>query len=230
MIYFRKKRLKLHTLLEYLQSSFSSVQTRLITPVIANEDPYNISSAIFQSNFRNLLIIIIKINYWSKKNIIKAISLFPSDQNTPSHPHFLTVCIEPGLPFGLWKRSNQPNLVFLEIKWFGHLAFWIFFPVLYCSIFLGLFWLNFKKTDNIIRIYLFNCGKFLLNLGLYWSSFTTIGKIDFFNLLMAKLLKIFIHIWQPCIELRYASPPSSFLLRISVKSRSPFLLSAKKRT
>ncbi len=95
-----------------------------------------------------------------------------------------TTIILPWIAIWPLKRPNQPNLSFfwksfLEIKWFGHLAFsWPYFNLEENSIFLVLFWLNFNEASNILwyfKIYLIYFGKFSLKI---WPLF---GIFQFFG-------------------------------------------------
>ncbi len=73
----------------------------------------------------------------------------------------------------IWPSWNS----FLEIKWFCH--YWPSFNIEENSNFLGLFWLNFNKTYNILKnskIYLIY---FLLKFSLY-LTFITIWKSGLF--------------------------------------------------
>ncbi len=86
----------------------------------------------------------------------------------------------------IWPFWNR----FLEIKWFGHLAFsWPFFNLEENDIFLGLFWLNFNETSNILwysKTYLIYFGKFSSKI---WPSFGLFHHLriwPFFKLLNAK--------------------------------------------
>jgi hypothetical protein len=89
--------------------------------------------------------------------------------------------------FGLFWNS------FLEIKWFGHLAFsWPFFNLKENSFFLGLFWLNFNKNTTFYSIskfiwYIFvNFRlKFGLFLAFFWP-FSQYKNLAFLKRLMAK--------------------------------------------
>ncbi len=86
----------------------------------------------------------------------------------------------PGLPFGLFWSS------FLEIKWFGHLAF---FNLEENSIFLGLIWLNFNKSYSILwyfKIYLIYFSKFSLKIWPLLGLFYHLKIWPFLKLLIAK--------------------------------------------
>jgi hypothetical protein len=80
---------------------------------------------------------------------------------------------------------------FLEIKWFGHLAFsWPFFNLEENSIFLGLFWLNFNKTYNTLwnfKIYLLNFGRFSLKIWPLFGLFHHLRIWPFLNCLRPNL-------------------------------------------
>ncbi len=87
--------------------------------------------------------------------------------------------------FGLFWNS------FLEIKWFGHLAFsWPFFNLEENSIFLGLFWINFSKTYNILWCFKkiwYILVNFLWKFGLYLAFFTIWEFGLFWNCLWSNL-------------------------------------------
>ncbi len=66
----------------------------------------------------------------------------------------------------IWPFWNS----FLERKWFGHLVFsWPFFNLEENSIFLGLFWLNFKETVYDISKFIWYI--FFENLAFIWPLF-----------------------------------------------------------
>ncbi len=95
-----------------------------------------------------------------------------------------------GLPFGLFWNS------FLEIKWFGHLAFsWPFFNSKENSIFLGLFRLNFNKNTtfySISKFIWYILVNFRWKFGLFWPFLAFFGLFHniriwlFLKRLMAK--------------------------------------------
>jgi hypothetical protein len=98
--------------------------------------------------------------------------------------------------FGLFWNS------FLEIKWFGHLAFsWPFFNLEENSIFLGLFWLNFNKIYNILWYFKkkiwYILVNFLLKFGLYLAFFTIWEFGLFWNCLWPNLAFFIFGTWQP---------------------------------
>ncbi len=126
----------------------------------------------------------------------------------PSNSRFLSRSWSTTLPFGffetvsqirvvIWalKRPNQPYFAFfwnsfLEIKWFGHLAFsWPFFNLEENVFFSGRFWLNVNKTYNILwyfKIYLIYLCKFSLKIWPLFGLFHHLKFWPFLKLLMAK--------------------------------------------
>ncbi len=98
--------------------------------------------------------------------------------------------------FGLFWNS------FLEIKWFGHLAFsWPFFNLEENSIFLSLFWLNFNKSNNILwyfKNFMIYFRKISLKIWPLFGLFHHLRIWPFLKLHGQIWSFLFFGTWQPC--------------------------------